>query len=123
LRSGSQRGAIRVARADGNGCRSEYAARLHNARGYRAITALANRICGRGAGARTHAGAYEAAAERGDVTRPVAEAARAAATDRALALLAAEQNCAESASRLALASRATLGSPMNAPATIAVMTH
>lgn len=54
------------------------------------------------------AGAYEAAAARGDTTLPVAEAARAAALDRALALLAVQQMCAEERIGLALA----IGQPL-----------
>jgi cobalt-zinc-cadmium efflux system outer membrane protein len=105
------RGAIRVALADRQRLASEYAARLHQTRADIAalVAALDRDEATRAAFAAESpeleriAGAYEEAARRSDATRPISEAARAAATDRALALLAAEQACAEERIALALA--------------------
>jgi outer membrane protein, heavy metal efflux system len=55
------------------------------------------------------AAAFASAAERGDVTQPTAEAARAAAYDKEIALLALQQACAEERIGLALA----VGSPVS----------
>ncbi len=105
------RGAIRVAAADRRRLRAEYAARLHQTRADIAalVAALERDERSRGALAAQApdleriAAAYAGAAARGDVTAPVAEAARLAATDRTLALLAAEQACAEERIGLVLA--------------------
>jgi len=105
------RGAVRVADADRGRLRAEFAARLHQARADIAALLAALELDERTRTAleaqapalERIATAYEAAAQRGDATRPVAEAARAAALDRALALLAAQQACAEERIGLALA--------------------
>ena len=105
------RGAIRVATADRRRLRAEYAARLHQTR-----ADIATLVAALGRDERTRsalaaqapdleriARAYEDAARRGDATGPAADAARLAATDRALALLAVEQACAEERIGLVLA--------------------
>jgi outer membrane protein TolC len=105
------RGAIRIAAADRQRLSTEYAARLHQTRADIAalVAALDRDEATRAAFAAEApeleriAGAYEQAAERSDTTRPVSEAARAAAIDRALALLASQQACAEERIALALA--------------------
>jgi hypothetical protein len=53
--------------------------------------------------------AFEDASNRHDVTQPTAEAARSAALDKQIALLALEQACAEERIALALA----IGSPVS----------
>jgi cobalt-zinc-cadmium efflux system outer membrane protein len=105
------RGAIRVAAADRQRLSAEYAARVHQTRADIAalVAALDRDEATRAAFAAEApeleriAGAYEQAAERSDTTRAVSEAARAAAVDRALALLASQQTCAEERIALALA--------------------
>ncbi len=105
------RGAIRTAEADRARLRVEYAGRLHQTRADIAELVAALDLDERTRAAlevqapelERIAGAYEAAAARGDTTLPVAEAARAAASDRALALLAVQQMCAEERIGLAIA--------------------
>lgn len=105
------RGAIRVADADRARLRAEYAARLHQTRADIASLLGALALDERARAAletqapelERIATAYETAATRGDVTRPVAEAARAAALERALARLTAQQTCAEERIGLSLA--------------------
>ena len=105
------RGAIRVAAADRRRLRAEYAARLHQTRAdIAALVAALERdersrvaLAAQAPDLERIASAYADAAARGDVTAPVAEAARLAATDRTLALLAAEQACAEERIGLVLA--------------------
>ena len=117
------RGSIRVASADRSRLRAEYAARLHQTRADIAVlvAALARDEQARQALAvqapdlERIAAAYETAAKRGDVTAPAAEAARAAATDRSLALLAVEQACAEERIALALAAGQTPSDPEPGP--------
>lgn len=103
------RGAIAVADADRNRLRAEYGARLHATRSDIAelVAALDLDEAAREDLARQVpeleriAGAYEQAAARGDVTRPLADSSRASALDKRLALVALQQSCAEQ--RLALA--------------------
>jgi outer membrane protein TolC len=105
------RGVLRIADADRARLRAEYAARLHQARADIAALVAALELDERARAAREAqaseleriAVAYEAAASRGDVTQAVADAARAAALDSALALLAVQQACAEERIGLALA--------------------
>jgi|KBSSwiStaDraftv2_1062776.scaffolds.fasta_scaffold00306_16 signal transduction histidine kinase/outer membrane protein TolC len=111
------RGAIAVARADRTRLRAEYAARLHQTRAE--IAALVASL-DRDERARATlavelpeiervATAFEAAAQRHDVTAATAESARSAALDKEMALLALEQSCAEERVGLALA----IGSPVS----------
>ena len=110
------RGAIRIADADRGRLRAEYAARLHQTRADIAALVAALDLDERTRAAlevqapelERIASAYEAAAARGDATQPVAEAARAAALDRGLTLLAAQQACAEERIGLAIA----IGQPL-----------
>ena len=105
------RGAIRVAAADRRRLRVEYAARLHQTRADIALLVAAldrdertrMALAAQAPDLERIARAYEDAARRTDVTAPAAEAARLAATDRSLALLAAEQACAEERIGLVLA--------------------
>ncbi len=99
--------------------RAEYAARLFQTRADIAaiITALARDERARRNTASqlpaldAIAARFEAAAARGDVSAPVAEAARAAAVDKRLAWLALDQSCAEQRLALALA----VGEPLADP--------
>jgi outer membrane protein, heavy metal efflux system len=110
------RGAIAVAEATRDKLRSEYWGRLHQTRADIAalISALNRDEQSRAALAEQLPGidgiaeALAAAAERGDVTLPLAESARASATDKRLAYLALDQACAEQRLALALA----LGRPL-----------
>ncbi len=112
----ANRGAIRIAKADRQRVRAEYAARLFATRADISdlISALDRDEATRHAFAEQApdldriAAVFEAAAARSDVARPVAEAARAAATDRAIALLSIEQACAEERLGLAIA----IGQPL-----------
>ena len=105
------RGTIAVATADRAQLRAEYAARLHQTRADIAalVAALTRDEQARSAlqaqvpKIEQVATALESAAQRGDVTLTVAEAARAAATDKHLALIALEQSCAEQRLALTLA--------------------
>ncbi|MDB5986840.1 MAG: TolC family protein [Nevskia sp.] len=103
------RGAIASTEADRDRLQQEYAARLHQTRAdiaalveaqdrdERARAALAEQL----ESIAPIAEALQHAADRGDVTQPIAESAKAALVDKQLALLALEQACAEQ--RLALA--------------------
>jgi outer membrane protein, heavy metal efflux system len=105
------RGTIAVATADRAQLRAEYAARLHQTRADIAALVAAltrdeqarNALQAQVPKIEQVARALESAAQRGDVTLPVAEAARAAATDKHLALIALEQTCAEQRLALTLA--------------------
>jgi outer membrane protein, heavy metal efflux system len=105
------RGEVAVAEADRARLHAEYATRLHQTRSDIAVL-----IAGldRDEQARTvlatelpetdkTAALLEAAAARGDITLPLAESARAAATDKRLSLIALEQSCAEQRLALVLA--------------------
>jgi outer membrane protein TolC len=111
------RGAIATARADRSRLRAEYAARLHQTRAdiatlvssldrdEQARLVLATQMPDIERVAR----ALEDASNRHDVTQPTAEAARATALDKQMALLALEQSCAEERIALAVA----VGSPVS----------
>jgi cobalt-zinc-cadmium efflux system outer membrane protein len=111
------RGAIAVSKADRTRLRAEYAARLHQTRAdiaalvasldrdEKARSVLADEV----PEIERLAAAFETAAERGDVTQPTAESARATAYDKEIALLALSQACAEERIGLALA----VGSPVS----------
>jgi outer membrane protein TolC len=111
------RGAIATAKADRSRLRAEYAARLHQTRAE--IAALVASLDRDELARRTLAehvpeieriaAAFEDASNRHDVTQPTAEAARSAALDKQIALLALEQSCAEERIALALA----IGSPVS----------
>ncbi len=113
------RGAIRVAAADRHRLKAEYVARLQQTRSDLAgLVAALDRDCAARSVLEMQAPelerialAFETAAARGDATRPVAEAARAAAVDSQLALLATEQACAEERIGLRLA----IGHPLAGP--------
>ena len=114
------RGEILLADLAREKLRAEYAARLFQTRADIAalVSALDRDEQARAALAvqrsslDTIAARFEAAALRGDVALPVAEAARASAIDKQLEWLALDQSCAEQ--RLALAM--TVGAPMTAAA-------
>jgi cobalt-zinc-cadmium efflux system outer membrane protein len=111
------RGAIATARADRSRLRAEYAARLHQTRAdIAALVASLDRDELARKALAEHvpeieriAEAFEDASKRHDVTEPTAEAARSAALDKQIALLALEQACAEERIALALA----IGSPVS----------
>jgi cobalt-zinc-cadmium efflux system outer membrane protein len=111
------RGAIATAKADRSRLRAEYAARLHQARAeIAALVASLDRVELARRTLAEHvpeieriAEAFEDASNRHDVTQPTAEAARSAALDKQIALLALEQACAEERIALALA----IGSPVS----------
>lgn len=114
----ANRGAIRIAKADRQRFRVEYAARLFATRADIAdlVSGLDRDEATRAAFAQQApdleriAATFEAAAARGDTTQPISEAARAAATDRAIALLSIEQACAEERLALAIATGQPLAS-------------
>ena len=102
------RGAIALARANRDQLRAEYAARLHQTRAdIAALVAALERDAQALGVLKTQVPAIErvasdleAAAQRGDVTLPTAESARAAAIDKRLTMIGLEQSCSEQ--RLAL---------------------
>ena len=105
------RGTIGIAKANRSRLRTEFAARLHQTRAdIAALVAAINRD--ELARASVAAGmddlervavSYRAAALRGDVTLPAADAIRGAQIDKQIALLGLEQSCAEERIGLALA--------------------
>jgi outer membrane protein TolC len=111
------RGAIATARADRSRLRAEFAARLHQTRAD--IAALVSSLDRDEQARKTLARqmpdieriakAFEDASARHDVTQVTAEAARSAALDKQIALLALEQACAEERIALAL----SIGSPVS----------
>jgi outer membrane protein TolC len=111
------RGTIAVTKADRTRTRAEFAARLHQTRAdIAALVAGLDRddqarvaLAAQMSEVERFAHEFEDAADRHDVTQPVAEAARAAALDKHIALLALEQICAEERVALAL----SIGSPMS----------
>lgn len=110
------RGEIAKAGAERERLKSEYAARLFRTRAdIAALVAALNRDEGARAGLAAQlpelaaiATHFEDAARRGDVSTPLAEAARASEIDKQLEWLALDQSCAEQ--RLAL--RLALGEPL-----------
>ena len=110
------RGEIAKAGAERERLKSEYAARLFRTRAdIAALVAALNRDEGARAGLAAQlpelaaiAAHFEDAARRGDVSTPLAEAARASEIDKRLEWLALDQSCAEQ--RLAL--RLALGEPL-----------
>jgi outer membrane protein TolC len=111
------RGAIAGAKADRTRLRAEFAARLHQTRAdIAALVASLDRdeqarkaLAEQMPEIERIARAMEDASNRHDVTQPTAEAARSAALDKQIALLALEQSCAEERIALALA----VGSPVS----------
>lgn len=117
------RGAIATAKADRAQLRAEFIARLHQTRAEIAslVAALDRderaRIALRAQlpDIERTASVFAAAAARHDVTQTDAEAARAAAIDKQLALLSLEQSCAEQRIALALATGAPLSDLIELP--------
>jgi outer membrane protein TolC len=105
------RGAIAVAEAARTALRSEFAARLHQARADIAdLVATLDRteqarvaVAAQLPGIERIADGFDAAARRGDVSVSLAESARASAVDKRLAFLSLDQACAEERVALALA--------------------
>ena len=104
------RGEIALASATRAQLRAEFAARLHQTRAdIVALVAALNADQGMLSTARNEAtllqksaAAYEAAGQRGDLTRMVVDATRLTALDKQIAVLSLEQSCAEQRVALAL---------------------
>jgi outer membrane protein TolC len=113
------RGVIAIAEATRERLRSEYMARLHRTRAdIAALVAALNRdeqsratLAAQLPEIERIADGLDAAAQRGDVTLPLAESARASVVDKQLAYLALDQVCAEQRLALTLA----VGRPLSGP--------